>query len=247
MCIYLSSTLPSPADTRAIVNSRQNKSPLIIRSRVDYTVSVISALVAAIFLVVAIVALYFISIPVARLGTLCGFTIIFAATLACLTKAKRHEVFVATAAYAAVLVVFVSGNFAANNTTNYYPTSSVANPQPVNGIETLTIYATETVAVLTQTATAMATTTTTVSIDSIQTIYPTTCASPSPCATSAASRGGLKSLSTATKAGIGIGIACAGALVMVLLSAMAVWTCGFAVTIWAVFQKRCMSWFKRSE
>lgn len=39
-----------------------------------------------------------------------GFTVGFAISVGLLTNARRAEVFAATAAYAAVLVVFVSGN-----------------------------------------------------------------------------------------------------------------------------------------
>ena len=39
-----------------------------------------------------------------------NFTVIFAGSVGLLTSASRAEVFAATAAYAAVLVVFVSGN-----------------------------------------------------------------------------------------------------------------------------------------
>ena len=38
------------------------------------------------------------------------FTVLFAGSVGLLTAASRAEVFAATAAYAAVLVVFVSGN-----------------------------------------------------------------------------------------------------------------------------------------
>jgi hypothetical protein len=44
----------------------------------------------------------------AVLGTLCGWTVLFAACVGLLTNAKRDRIFAATAAYAAVLVVFVS-------------------------------------------------------------------------------------------------------------------------------------------
>ena len=40
-----------------------------------------------------------------------GFTVLFAASVGLLTNAKRAEMFASTAAYAAVLVVFVSGDF----------------------------------------------------------------------------------------------------------------------------------------
>ena len=42
------------------------------------------------------------------LGLIAMFMVLFAASVAVLTNAKRSEVFAATAAYAAVLVVFAS-------------------------------------------------------------------------------------------------------------------------------------------
>jgi hypothetical protein len=48
----------------------------------------------------------------AAIGVLMVFTLLFAAAMSLLTKARRHELFAATAAYCAVLVVFVgSSNF----------------------------------------------------------------------------------------------------------------------------------------
>jgi hypothetical protein len=48
----------------------------------------------------------------AAIGVLMVFTLLFAAAMSLLTKAKRHELFAAAAAYCAVLVVFVgSTNF----------------------------------------------------------------------------------------------------------------------------------------
>jgi hypothetical protein len=44
-----------------------------------------------------------------RLGTLAGFVLGFAVCVRCFTDAKNTDVFAATAAYAAVLVVYVSG------------------------------------------------------------------------------------------------------------------------------------------
>lgn len=43
------------------------------------------------------------------LGMLGGWTVLFATCVGWLTNAKRDQIFAATAAYAAVLVVFVSG------------------------------------------------------------------------------------------------------------------------------------------
>ena len=45
-----------------------------------------------------------------RLGIIAGYTTMFATCVGLLTNARRSEVFAACAAYAAVLVVFVSGN-----------------------------------------------------------------------------------------------------------------------------------------
>ena len=70
----------------------------------------VSLLVAAFLLIGAVVALYFIKSQGSRLGTLGAFTLLFAGAVGLLTNARRSEVFGATAAYAAVLVVFVSGN-----------------------------------------------------------------------------------------------------------------------------------------
>jgi len=46
----------------------------------------------------------------ALLGMLSGWTVLFAACVGLLTNARRDQIFGATAAYAAVLVVFVSGD-----------------------------------------------------------------------------------------------------------------------------------------
>jgi hypothetical protein len=44
---------------------------------------------------------------IARLGTVAGFTALFAFTLAVVTEARRVEIFMATAGFATVQVVFV--------------------------------------------------------------------------------------------------------------------------------------------
>ena len=41
-------------------------------------------------------------------GVLVTFTLLFSAAMSLLTKAQRHELFAASAAYCAVLVVFIS-------------------------------------------------------------------------------------------------------------------------------------------
>ena len=58
-----------------------------------------------------------------RLGLVAMFMAIFAAVIGHLTNARRADIFSSTAAYAAVLVVFVSGNLGpdatAGNWSNY--------------------------------------------------------------------------------------------------------------------------------
>lgn len=70
---------------------------------------VISVAIAAILLIGAIITLYHVKSHQAQLGLIGAFTVLFAGSVGLLTTAKRAEIFASTAAYAAVLVVFVSG------------------------------------------------------------------------------------------------------------------------------------------
>lgn len=70
----------------------------------------ISIVMAALLLEGAIVALYLVTNPRIRLGLIALFMVLFALGIGLLSNAKRSEMFAATAAYAAILVVFVSGN-----------------------------------------------------------------------------------------------------------------------------------------
>ncbi|KAI8937238.1 hypothetical protein NX059_006447 [Plenodomus lindquistii] len=69
-----------------------------------------STFLAALLLIGAIVVLYTVRSPDWRLGLIAAFTTVFAGSVGLLTNARRAELFAATAAYAAVLVVFVSGD-----------------------------------------------------------------------------------------------------------------------------------------
>jgi hypothetical protein len=77
---------------------------------VTRTVAIVSTLFAAVELIGAITILYFVQSPKARIGIIACFTSLFGISLCLLTNAKRGEIFGASAAYAAVLVVFVSGD-----------------------------------------------------------------------------------------------------------------------------------------
>jgi hypothetical protein len=79
------------------------------------------------------VSLYFITDPAARLGIISAWTIAFGLSLRFLTSAKRAEIFASSAAFAAVLVVFVSGDLGGQG----------AGGNPISGTENanLTIHA----------------------------------------------------------------------------------------------------------
>ncbi|KAL4805153.1 hypothetical protein BDV18DRAFT_25436 [Aspergillus unguis] len=77
---------------------------------ISVAVAVLTILVAAVLLVGSIVGLYFVASDAAKLGMIAAFTAAFALSVGLMTNARRVEIFAGTAAYAAVLVVFVSGN-----------------------------------------------------------------------------------------------------------------------------------------
>jgi hypothetical protein len=70
----------------------------------------INVIVAAGILFGAVYNLYYVQSDQTKLGLIAGYTVGFAICIGLLTNARRSEVFGACAAYAAVLVVFVSGN-----------------------------------------------------------------------------------------------------------------------------------------
>ncbi|KAK8091518.1 hypothetical protein PG997_001879 [Apiospora hydei] len=72
-------------------------------------VSYFSTILAAVLLFGAILILYNVRSPNVKLGLVTLFTMLFAAPAGLLTNARRAEVYGTTAAYAAVLVVFISG------------------------------------------------------------------------------------------------------------------------------------------
>lgn len=77
--------------------------------RIGMAVATINIVVVAGLLFGAVFSLYYIKSVEKRLGVLAGYTVVFAAAVTVLSTASRGEVFGASAAYAAVLVVFVSG------------------------------------------------------------------------------------------------------------------------------------------
>ena len=92
------------------------EAPLLYFSerRLHAFVVVIYIVIAAMLLFGAIFNLYFVKSIQKRLGLIAGYTSIFALCVGFLTNARRAEIFGACAAYAAVLVVFVSGGLGGN-------------------------------------------------------------------------------------------------------------------------------------
>jgi len=96
---------------------QKTDSPLTYFSeaRLRLAVAIINFILAAALLFGAIYNLYWVVNNQKRLGLIAGYTVAFAACVGLATNAKRSEVFAACAAYAAVLVVFVSGNITSAN------------------------------------------------------------------------------------------------------------------------------------
>lgn len=89
-------------------------------SRVEKLVGFIITSVIFVLLVLPVVAMYRLTSlgstqsMFSAIGVLIIFTLLFSAAMSLLTKAKRHELFAASAAYCAVLVVFIT-NFSSSN------------------------------------------------------------------------------------------------------------------------------------
>ncbi|CAN9108602.1 unnamed protein product [Alternaria alternata] len=94
------------------------------QSRIEKLVGLIITVMIFVLLVLPVVAMYQLTSVGDRnstfdaVGILVVFTLLFSAAMSLVTKAKRHELFGASAAYCAVLVVFIS-NF--NNDGNHQP------------------------------------------------------------------------------------------------------------------------------
>jgi Zn-dependent protease len=80
----------------------------------DRTITKLSSLVATVLSSVlpigGVIVLYFVENTLARIGIIAGMTGLFSLCLALLTSARKSEIFAATAAFSAVLVVFLGSN-----------------------------------------------------------------------------------------------------------------------------------------
>jgi hypothetical protein len=80
----------------------------------DRTITKLSSLVAtvvsSVLPIAGVIVLYFVENTLARIGIIAGMTALFSLCLALLTAARKSEIFAATAAFSAVLVVFLGSN-----------------------------------------------------------------------------------------------------------------------------------------
>lgn len=77
-------------------------------THVAAVVATLTTTLACLIQTASIFALYFIQSDIIRMSAIVGFTILFAVTVVLTTVSKRVECFTATAAFSAVLVVFIS-------------------------------------------------------------------------------------------------------------------------------------------
>jgi hypothetical protein len=78
-----------------------------------YIINSASTILASMIPALCILALYFITSDLVRLGAIIGFTFLLAAVLTLIAKVEKAHCFGITAAFSAVLVVFVQNNKAA--------------------------------------------------------------------------------------------------------------------------------------
>jgi hypothetical protein len=71
---------------------------MVSHAQISLVVTILSVIAATLFLIGAMVGLYYIKNPRATLGTISGLTIGFALCLGLFTNARRQDVFAATAA-----------------------------------------------------------------------------------------------------------------------------------------------------
>lgn len=83
-------------------------------SRIEKFVGLIITAIVFVLLVLPVIGMYRLASfgdtkdIFAAIGVMIVFTLLFAAAMSLLTKARRHELFAASAAYCAILVVFIT-------------------------------------------------------------------------------------------------------------------------------------------
>ncbi|ETN46597.1 uncharacterized protein HMPREF1541_00783 [Cyphellophora europaea CBS 101466] len=72
--------------------------------------SLLATVISSVFPVLGVIILFFVHDLLARIGIIAGLTAVFSFCLAIVTKARKVEIFAATAAFSAVLVVFLGAD-----------------------------------------------------------------------------------------------------------------------------------------
>ncbi|KAM7183837.1 hypothetical protein V8F33_013333 [Rhypophila sp. PSN 637] len=95
--------------------------------RKQTAVRLVLTFLASTLLLMPTIILYSVTVQdkTARLLVIAAFTLIFAVVIATLTRAKRHEIFASTAAFSAVLVVFIGSIPSDGTGTRLYPTTCI--------------------------------------------------------------------------------------------------------------------------
>ena len=75
-----------------------------------FFINTVSTILASLIPAICTLALFYIRTSLARMGALIAFTFLFSTILSLVANVKRSECFGITAAFSAVLVVFVGGN-----------------------------------------------------------------------------------------------------------------------------------------
>lgn len=94
--------------------SERSKVHYLSPSRIELFVGVIITNIIFILLAIPVFGMYRLASfeetkdIFAAIGVMIVFTLLFAAAMSLLTKARRHELFAASAAYCAILVVFIT-------------------------------------------------------------------------------------------------------------------------------------------
>lgn len=105
------SKTPLPIDPmRPPVGDNQSNLHRYSDQHVEAVTNFLGTVFSSIAPLISIVVLSFVSNPKARLGLVCAFTMLFSVCLAVATKARRVEIFAATAAFASVQVVFIGSS-----------------------------------------------------------------------------------------------------------------------------------------
>jgi len=100
---------------------------LVSQARLDILIRAFLTILACILLLVPVLILYELQLNIAtgaqqngkwQVGTIFVFTLLFSGSCSLFTKARRQEVFAATAAYCAVLVVFLGSSTTITLVTN---------------------------------------------------------------------------------------------------------------------------------